>query len=229
MNIEAHCAPPPKSLTYSPTQTPLGCPVAPPSQRELHKDGGGGGGGVARRAGPRRPSSAPRPVECPPQRPSQRPAPRPSRARLSRVAQGQRGGGARVLGVGSAAGRWRWTPRQTDGHLHADVPRGAHHALRYVLHSRRTCHGTWRRTWPLGPGRRAPSSPRHHRHRRRLCAFVQLALIWGRNWAAHQWHLGRAVGKSFRGCRAKRASKLIADRDIWWLHVVIQPTAWHPL
>ena len=33
--------------------------------------------------------------------------------------------------------------------------------------------------------------------------FVQLALIWRRNWAA-QWHLARAVGKRFRGCRAKR-------------------------
>ena len=33
--------------------------------------------------------------------------------------------------------------------------------------------------------------------------FVQLALRWGRNWAA-QWHLARAVGKRFRGCRAKR-------------------------
>ena len=51
-----------------------------------------------------------------------------------------------------------------------------------------------------GPGRRAPSSPRHHRCRP---VFVQLALRWGRNWAA-QWHLARAVGKRFRGCRAKR-------------------------
>ena len=33
-----------------------------------------------------------------------------------------------------------------------------------------------------------------------LCQF---ALRWGRNWAA-QWHLARAVGKRFRGCRAKR-------------------------
>ena len=33
----------------------------------------------------------------------------------------------------------------------------------------RACHRTWRRTWASGPGRRAPSSPRHHR-RRRLCA-----------------------------------------------------------
>ena len=32
------------------------------------------------------------------------------------------------------------------------------------------CHRTWRRNWPSGPGRRAPSSPRHHRRRRRLCA-----------------------------------------------------------
>ena len=59
---------------------------------------------------------------------------------------------------------------------------------------------TWRRTWASGPGRRAPSSPRHHRRRP---VFVQLALRWGRNWAA-QWHLARAVGKRFRGCCAKR-------------------------
>ena len=32
---------------------------------------------------------------------------------------------------------------------------------------------------------------------------MQLALRWGRNWAA-QWHVARAVGKRFRGCRAKR-------------------------
>ena len=32
---------------------------------------------------------------------------------------------------------------------------------------------------------------------------LQLALRWGRKWAA-QWHLARAVGKRFRGCRAKR-------------------------
>jgi len=64
----------------------------------------------------------------------------------------------------------------------------------------RTCHRKWRRTWASGPGRRAPSSPRHHRRRP---VFVQFALRWGRNWAA-QWHLARAVGKRFRGCRAKR-------------------------
>ena len=39
-----------------------------------------------------------------------------------------------------------------------------------------TCHRTWRRTWPSGPGRRAPSSPRHHRRHRRLCAAR--AEIW---------------------------------------------------
>jgi len=34
--------------------------------------------------------------------------------------------------------------------------------------------------------------------------FLQLALRWGRrNWAA-QWHLARALGKRFQGCRAKR-------------------------
>ena len=47
--------------------------------------------------------------------------------------------------------------------------------------------------------------PRHHRRRP---VFVQFALIWGRKWAA-QSHLARAVGKRFRGCRAKR---LYADR-----------------
>ena len=35
---------------------------------------------------------------------------------------------------------------------------------------RRACHRTWRRTWASGPGRRAPSSARHHRRRRRLRA-----------------------------------------------------------
>jgi len=35
-----------------------------------------------------------------------------------------------------------------------------------------------------------------------LC-FVQLALRCGRNWTA-QWHLAQALGKCFRGCRAKR-------------------------
>ena len=51
MNIEAFCAVPPKATAHSPCQMPLSCPVAPLSQRELHKDGGGGGGGgVARRA-----------------------------------------------------------------------------------------------------------------------------------------------------------------------------------
>ena len=40
-------------------------------------------------------------------------------------------------------------------------------------------------------------------HHRRRPVFVQFALRWGRNWAA-QWHLARAVGKRFRGCRAKR-------------------------
>ena len=50
MNIEALCAAPPVALPHSPSLMPLSCPVAPPSERELHKDGGGGGGGVARRA-----------------------------------------------------------------------------------------------------------------------------------------------------------------------------------
>ena len=58
-----------------------------------------------------------------------------------------------------------------------------------------TCHRTWRRTWPSGPGCYAITTA--------AAVFVQLALRWGRNWAA-QWHLARAVGKRFRGCRAKR-------------------------
>ena len=32
---------------------------------------------------------------------------------------------------------------------------------------------------------------------------MQLALRWGRNWAA-PWHLALPVGKRFRGCRTKR-------------------------
>jgi len=49
----------PETIAHSPSQMPLSCPVAPPSQRKLRKDGGGGGGGVARRArrpGPERQS-----------------------------------------------------------------------------------------------------------------------------------------------------------------------------
>ena len=54
---------------------------------------------------------------------------------------------------------------------------------------------------PSGLGRRAPSSPHQHRRRRRLCA--SRAEMGAKLWAA-QWHLARAVGKRFRGCRAKR-------------------------
>ena len=61
INIEAFCAAPPEALAHSPSQMPLSCPVAPPSQRELHKDGGGGGGGVARRA---RAARAPKAKSC---------------------------------------------------------------------------------------------------------------------------------------------------------------------
>ena len=54
----------------------------------------------------------------------------------------------------------------------------------------------------LGPGRRAPSSPRHHHRRSCLCTAGD-TLRWGRNWAA-QWCLARTLGRRFRGCRAKR-------------------------
>ena len=52
----------------------------------------------------------------------------------------------------------------------------------------------------FGARRRAPSC---HATTAAAAVFVQFALRWGRNWAA-QWHLARAVGKRFRGCRAKR-------------------------
>ena len=51
----------------------------------------------------------------------------------------------------------------------------------------------WRRAGSRGPSSSTPGAT----------VFVQLALRWRRSWAA-QWHLARAVGKRFRGCRAKR-------------------------
>ena len=61
MNIEALCAAPPEALAHGPSQMPLSCPDAPPSQRELRRDGGGGDGGVARRA---RAARAPKAKSC---------------------------------------------------------------------------------------------------------------------------------------------------------------------
>ena len=61
INTEVLCAAPPEALAHSPSQIPLSCPVAPQSQRELHKDGGGGGGGMARRA---RAARAPKVKSC---------------------------------------------------------------------------------------------------------------------------------------------------------------------
>jgi len=53
-----------------------------------------------------------------------------------------------------------------------------------------------------GLGLRGPGGARPHRHATTAAAavFMQLALRWGRNWAA-QWHLARAVGKRFRAKR----------------------------
>jgi len=88
INIEALGAAPPEALAHGPSQMTLSCPVAPPSQREMHEDGGGGGGGVAMRA---RAARAPKPKSCatscgtPSAVPSAT-APRPWRARPSRVA-----------------------------------------------------------------------------------------------------------------------------------------------
>ena len=53
----------------------------------------------------------------------------------------------------------------------------------------------------LAFGARARRPPRHAAAA--AAVFVQLALRWGHNWAA-QWHLARAVGRRFRGCRSKR-------------------------
>jgi len=111
INNKALCTAPPKTLAHSPSQTPLSCSVAPPSQREL-KTKAAAAAAAAWRGGrapptPRRPSPAPRPVACPPPRPLPRPAPRPSRARPSCVAPGQRG--ERHACVGRGFRRWKMT------------------------------------------------------------------------------------------------------------------------
>ena len=63
LNIEALCAAPPEALAHRPSQMPLSCPVAPATQRELHKDGGGGGvAGRARAA--RAPKAKSRATSC---------------------------------------------------------------------------------------------------------------------------------------------------------------------
>ena len=57
INIEALCAAPSEALAHSPNRMPLNCPVAPATQRELHKDGGGGGGVAGRARGARTPKA----------------------------------------------------------------------------------------------------------------------------------------------------------------------------
>jgi len=76
--------------------------------------------------------------------------------------------------------------------------------------TRRSCGGRCRGRATgrgAGLGLRGPGGARPHRHATTAAAaaavFVHLALRWGRNWAA-RWHLAQAVGKRFRGCRAKR-------------------------
>jgi len=86
---------------------PLNCPVAPPSQRKLHKDGGGGGGGVAMRA---RAARAPKAKFCATSfRTPYDTSPTASCAAFFTCPyfkchlRASAGGGTRVLGVGSKA------------------------------------------------------------------------------------------------------------------------------
>ena len=74
---------------------PLSCPVAPPSQRELHKDGGGGGGGVVMRA---RAARAPKAKSCATSRGTSSATPCAASLTCSSFMspKGRRGGGARV-------------------------------------------------------------------------------------------------------------------------------------
>ena len=103
MNIEALCAAPPEALSQSTSQTPLSCPVAPPSQHPAPRPSRVAWAAarvcwacvppledVDERRGTK--STATRPSRHrarPPPRPAPSPTPRPSRARPSRVAQGQ--------------------------------------------------------------------------------------------------------------------------------------------
>ena len=101
INIKALFAAPPEALAHSPSQMPLICPVAPASQRELHK--------VAGRA---RAARAPKAKSCAAScgmsfatSSVTHPAPRPSRAPPSHVALGQ-GGGLHAC-VGRGFRRWK--------------------------------------------------------------------------------------------------------------------------
>jgi len=68
--------------------------------------------------------------------------------------------------------------------------------LRMAL--RRTCHRTWR---PSGPGRRAPSSPRHRRRRRLRAARAEMGAQLGSSvafgsglWASASFRLSAFFG-----------------------------------
>ena len=111
----ALCAAPPEAPTHSPSQTPLSCPAAPPSQRELHKDGGGGGGGGVARRRRARAARAPKAKSCatscgtssetPPATPCAAfyKCPSVTCSSFTCHLRAGVGGGARVLGVGSKA------------------------------------------------------------------------------------------------------------------------------
>ena len=80
----------------------------------------------------------------------------------------------------------------------ARAGRGAAGRCKFRRALRRTFYSTWRSR----PGRRAP------RHATTAApVFAQLALRWGRNWAA-QWHLARAVGNRFRVLGVPRKAPL---------------------
>ena len=116
---------------------PLSCPVAPLSQRKLHKDGSGDGGGEAKRA---RAARAPKVNSC------------ATSCGTSPAAFSAKPCAA-SLTCSSFMCRQRkaWGAAEKDAchnkHLHAPVLRGAQHVLRHVLRHiprqvlRRVLHG----------------------------------------------------------------------------------------
>ena len=106
-----------------------------------------------------------------------------ARSSSARVGVGKRRGGAwrrREARRGRSPAPWRCGPRRVSAWAKARWPAGPMPGL-VAMCSRRM--SAWAKT-------------------RRPAALSALGVL-GRYWAA-QWHLARAVGKRFRGCRAKR-------------------------